>query len=237
MLLIVLNTPNALWYFLGGVAVGIGLCLAYYFIKREIDKPKNEPTRFVDPDSRRGTGKNTSSQDSSPIKPERKPVHQPTSKPEQQTVAQPTPKPEHYDAIEIEIKKMIKHLGGCMNTLTDLVEEGDVDEGNILFTNFEQIIIAHGSDELKKWFSTFTKDRKQWGCDLYKSKSSEMLELLKRCGVRKSTELKIRWDKFAQRHYRKLDSSIQDGQVCVVVAHCWIYENDVFEKGLVKSNI
>jgi len=210
MLLMEANTTSRLWIVLGGVAIVGGICLVHYLLKGP--KPPK--------DGKVGLTNN--------IPP--KPTHNPKPAPEP-----PRPIDSALADVKVEILKMIRYFRGSMNALFGIHVEGSLVDGNFVFTNLEQIINDYGSDVLKKWFSSFVKDRNEWTSDLYKSKSSQMLDLLKQCGVTKSTEIKVRWNESTQKHYKKLESSIQDGQVCEVVAPCWIFGNEVFEKGLVRS--
>ena len=209
MLLMETNTTSPLWYVLGGVAIAGGLCLMIYLLRNPKPPRNKKKDRLIT---------------EIPPKPDPKPVPE-----------QPCSADTGLSDLRVEILKMIKFFRGSMNALFGIHVDGSLVDGNFVFTNLEQIINDYGSDVLKKWFSSFVKDRNEWTSDLYKSKSSQMLDLLKQCGVTKSTEIKVRWSDSTQKHYKKLESSIQDGQVCEVVAPCWIFGNEVFEKGLVRS--
>ena len=200
MLFMATNSPNPLWFVLGGLAVAGGVCAGWYILKR-IRKPEppepdgDQPEPIVDP--------------LSPF------VDRPT-------------------AVVEQAKLMITYFSGSMNSLADIAKDGDKDEAAVVFENLSQTIEAHGSDELKKWFFDFANDRKSWDEALCKEKAKEMFDILKACGLQQSTEKRLKWDKIAEEHYRKLEK-IEYGEICEAVAPCWIYNHKVFEKGLVKK--
>lgn len=140
------------------------------------------------------------------------------------------------DAILLEFKRIIKYFAGNMNALYDISINPDLSLARITFENIQQIMAVKGSDMLKKWYSDFAKDRNSWDLGLYKNKASELLNILKKCGICPHEEEKeFVWDDEFLKKYNRL-IMIQPGQKCTVVAPYWIYNGEIFEKGLVKSN-
>ena len=78
------------------------------------------------------------------------------------------------------------------------------------------------------------KDRNSWDVILYKNKAKEILNILIKCGVHSHEEKEFIWSNEYSKKYNKL-SQVQSGQECMVVAPYWIYNGDIFEKGLVKE--
>lgn len=133
-----------------------------------------------------------------------------------------------------DILSIIKYFNGCLNSLNDIVNSDADGTERVTFENLHQIINAHGSNELKKWFISFASDRNQWDIELYKDKASKMLEIFRKCGINRSCEVKVKWNEQTSKHYKKI-SKIDDGQICEVLAPCWIYQNEIFEQGLVRA--
>lgn len=140
------------------------------------------------------------------------------------------------DSSEIteEIKSIIKFFSGFMNSLLDISKGVDADDANITFENLKQVVEGHGSPRLKEWFWGIDKDRIAWDTGVYKDKALQVLQALKKCGIKPSVERRTEWNAETERHYKKI-GRIEQGQIVEVVAPCWIYEHEVFEKGLVKS--
>lgn len=141
---------------------------------------------------------------------------------------------QYDETIVGQMKSMMRFFSGTLNTLEDVVKEGDTNDSRVLFENLSQIISAHGGELLNKWFSDFANDRNTWDSALCKKKARMLYDMLRQCGVQKSTEIRLKWDAMAEEHYRKIDK-IEYGDICEVLAPCWIYEKKVFEKGLVKK--
>lgn len=132
-----------------------------------------------------------------------------------------------------QLSPILKHFSGSMNALQDIITDADIVFANVTFENVCQIIDAHGNERVKQWFSVLSNDRNRWDKGLYKDRATEMLKLLKSCGISQSKERELQWNEEAAKRYRRL-SKIETGQQCKVVAPYWIYENDIFEKGLVE---
>lgn len=136
--------------------------------------------------------------------------------------------------ISEEIRPIIKFLGGFMNSFLSVIQEYDAETAKMTFKNFKQVINGHGSEKLKKWYFKLENDRNVLDEAFYKSKAAEILNILKGCGVNRSFEIKGEWNSIAEQHYRKI-GSIEYGQHFEVLEPCWIYENEVLEKGLAKK--
>lgn len=127
----------------------------------------------------------------------------------------------------------LKHFSGTMNSLYDIINgSSELYIAKINFDNLEQTIAARNNEELKKWFSIFTKDRNAWDIVLYKDKATEIMNILIECGIRAHNEKEITWSNESTKKYYK-PTSVQLGQKCIVEAPYWIYNGEIFEKGLV----
>ncbi len=129
----------------------------------------------------------------------------------------------------------LKHFSGTMNSLYDIINgSSELYIAKINFDNLEQIIAARHNEELIKWFSVFTKDRNSWDIVLYKDKATEIMNILMECGIHSHNEKEISWSNESVKKYYK-PTSVQLGQICIVEAPYWIYNEEIFEKGLVKA--
>lgn len=133
-----------------------------------------------------------------------------------------------------ELKSKIKYFSGSMNALRDITINPDLSLSKVTFDNIKQIIDVKGTDKIKKWYFNFEKDRKSWDIVLYKDKAKEIMNILIRCGVRSYEEKEFVWDNESPKKYNRL-SQVQPGQICSVIAPYWIYNGDIFEKGLVEA--
>lgn len=138
------------------------------------------------------------------------------------------------NGIWTEFKLKIKYFSGVMNALWDVAMNPDLSFLKITFDNIEQIINVKGTDEMKTWYSNFGKDRNAWDIVLYTDKAKEMMDILIKCGICPHKEKELVWDDEFLKKYNRL-SQIQPGQECLVVAPYWVYNGEIFEKGLVKA--
>lgn len=134
--------------------------------------------------------------------------------------------------ISPELKRIVKYFSGNMNALRDVSIKPDMSLAKVTFDNIQQIIDVQGSSEIKKWYNAFGKDRNSWGVVLYKDKAKEIMNLLIKCGVYIQEEKDFVWENDFSKRYNKL-SQIQSGQECKIVAPYWMYNGEIFEKGLV----
>lgn len=141
-------------------------------------------------------------------------------------------KPQEYSP-EVDIKSIVVYFRGIMGTLTSIIDDNEIDLGKDTFDNIDNIIKGHGSSSLNDWFSKFSEDRNNWDASILKSKAAYLLNVLKSCGITCSSENKILWNEEKAKLYRKI-GKIEDGQECTVLSCYWIYENDIFEKGVAK---
>ena len=148
-------------------------------------------------------------------------------------IGPPEPPIEAPEEIIVQIKPIIKFFGGFMNSLLGVIRDYDAENANVTFKNFKQVINAHGSEKLKKWYYELENDRNTLDEAFYKSKATELLNILKKCGVNRSFEIKGEWNTIAEQHFRKI-GPMEYGQLYEVLEPCWIFENEVLEKGLVR---
>jgi len=133
---------------------------------------------------------------------------------------------------ESDLASEIKHFSGFMNSLCSIPQKS-LSLSNATFTNLGQTIKAHGTTELKQWYSSFVTGRENWDHSKYSEKAKQMFTILKSCGVVCSSEKEIIWDDFSSDNYQVFEE-ITNGQRCEVVFPCWYYDDKIFEKGLVK---
>lgn len=133
-----------------------------------------------------------------------------------------------------ELKSKIKYFSGSMNALREITINPDLSLSKVTFDNLKQVIEVKGTDEIKKWYFNLEKDRNSWDIMLYKNKAKEILNMLIRCGVHSSEQKEFVWENEYLKKYNRL-SQVQSGQECIVVAPYWIYNEEIFEKGLVKA--
>ena len=140
--------------------------------------------------------------------------------------------------ISPELKRIVKYFSGNMNALRDVSIKPDLSLAKVTFDNIQQIIDVQGSSEIKKWYNAFGKDRNTWGVVLYKDKAKEIMKddnyiiITKVNYPNNSNLVKERIYIDFSKRYNKL-SQIQSGQECKIVAPYWIYNGEIFEKGLV----
>lgn len=127
----------------------------------------------------------------------------------------------------------LKHFSGTMNSLYDIINgSSELYIAKINFDNLELTIAARNNEELKKWFSVFTKDRNTWDIVLYKDKATEIMNIFMECGISAHNEKEITWSNESIKKYYK-PTPVQLGQKCIVEAPYWIYNGEIFEKGQV----
>lgn len=134
--------------------------------------------------------------------------------------------------ISPELKRIVKYFSGNMNALLDVSLKPDFSLAKVTFDNIQQIIDVKGTEEIKKWYNAFGKDRNSWDVVLYKNKAKEIMNILTECGVNIQEEKDFVWENEHSKRYIKL-SQIQPGQECKIVAPYWIHNGEIFEKGLV----
>lgn len=224
MLIMASNSPNPLLFVLGGLAMAGGV-YTYWYIQKEREKKEREKReRERQEREKKELERRKREANETAVHPV-----QPEKKEDAPTVAENLTD----EALAQQAKLMIKYFSGYMNALSDIINDGDLDETQVTFENLTQTIEAHGTEVFKKWFSDFAKDRKIWDKALCQEKAGKMFDILKACGIQNSTAKQLQWNEIAEEHYRKLDK-IEHGEICEVLAPCWIYDHKVFEKGLVR---
>ena len=133
---------------------------------------------------------------------------------------------------ESDLASEITHFSGFMNTLCSIPQKS-LSLSKVTFANLGQTIEAHGTGDLKQWYSSFAAGRDNWDHGKYSEKAKQMFDILKSCGVVCSSQEEIIWDDSSAEHYQVFEE-IANGQRCEVVAPCWFYKDEIFEKGLVK---
>lgn len=129
-----------------------------------------------------------------------------------------------------QLSSKLIYFSGSMNALSNLVEIFNIKNADLTFENIEQIIGLHGDEGDKK---SFVNDRSEWDERLYREKAHELLNLFRGYGIEQSKEKHVKWDAESAKRYRKTEK-MEVGQECEVVAPYWIYEGDIFERGVVR---
>lgn len=137
------------------------------------------------------------------------------------------------EPISSELKYILKYFTGSMNALREISMNPDLSMAKVTFENIQQIIKVKGTDKLKEWYYCFEKDRNSWDIILYKNKAVEIMNIFIECGLCSCEDKDLIWDNESSKKYNKL-SPIQLGQECIIVAPYWVYNGEVFEKGLVR---
>lgn len=212
MLIMASHLPNPIWYVFGSLVTIGGIYALIWYLKKKT--PIKKP---IDP---------LVSQDDiiNPVHTAQEPV-----KPN------PGTKETGDDFVISEIISIIHFFKGFMNSLLDISKGLDSENANIAFDNMSQVIAGHGSPLLRDWFFNIEKDRKVWDETVYIEKAGQILKVFRKCGITPSAEIKVKWNEEAERHYKKI-GRIEQGEIVEVVAPCWIYNNKLFEQGIVKSN-
>lgn len=133
-----------------------------------------------------------------------------------------------------ELSPLAKRLGDSMNVLMMVSKDGNLILGRNTFENIRMTINVHGNEKLKNWFSEFYKDRTSWNKDDYKRKATEMATLLQACGIYKLEETTVSWNETLDMRYRHV-GNIVDGTTCEVTSPCWMFQDEIVERGEVKA--
>lgn len=130
---------------------------------------------------------------------------------------------------------IIKYFKGQCNSFRTISDKS-VSENYCknVFNYADKVMEYHATEELKKWWKNFINDRNQWDEMFYKEKAKQIVMMIREAGVTPSTEKVIEWNENAELHYLPYDD-ITDGDICDVVHPCWIYQNEIFEQGLVSK--
>lgn len=140
-----------------------------------------------------------------------------------------------YGETARKLKPYLKYFSGRMNPLRRIQnDEYDSAYASMVFDGISKTIRLNCPELFRDWFSVFEKDRIEWDEALYKKKAKELLDILKNCGVQSSDESISQWSDDVFDRYQVV-SEIKDGQACEMIDPYWIYEGEVFERGLVRS--
>ncbi len=132
---------------------------------------------------------------------------------------------------------IISYFKGQCNSFKIVAEKPrNIENCEKVFEYADKVINFHADKTLKKWWNNFTNDRNQWDLALYSKKAKQVLDLLREAGVIRATEQIIKWDDNASKHYMPFDD-IKNGDTGIVIHPCWIYQNDIFEQGLVSKKV
>lgn len=132
--------------------------------------------------------------------------------------------------------KYLKYFSGSMSGLYNISKSSsELYFAESLFDNLQQRVECSNDEKLKKWFFSFTKDRKLWDIVLYTSKAKELIAFFKECGLTHSFENEVVWNIEAFKKYN-VSKHFKNGEKYKVSIPCWIYNGQVFEKGYLESN-
>lgn len=135
------------------------------------------------------------------------------------------------------LKSIIKYFKGQCNSFRMIaVKPRSMESCEKTFDYAENVINFHADGGLKEWWKTFAGDRIKWDLELYKAKAGLILSMLHASGVVSSMEQFITWNEDASKHYIPFDD-LETGDVCQVIQPCWIYNDEIFEQGLVAKKI
>ncbi len=207
------HLPNPIWFVFGGLVTFGGIYALTRYLKKK--QPVEKPIDHLAP------------QDDH--------VDNPAPTPQEPQKTNPDKNETEDELVISDIIAIIKFFKGFMNPLLDISKESDAENANIVFDNLSQVIDGHGSPLLKDWFFNIEKDRKDWDETVYIEKAGQILKVFRKCGITPSAEIKVKWNEDTGKHYKKV-GRIEQGEIADVVAPCWIYNNDLFEQGVVKCN-
>ena len=132
---------------------------------------------------------------------------------------------------------IIKYFKGQCNSFRMVANTPrNIDSCEKVFEYADKVIEFHGNDDIKNWWFSFAKDRNQWNIELYSDKAKRMITMIQKTGVTPSTEKILKWNEEASLHYMPFDE-IEIDDICNVIQPCWIYQNEIFEQGLVSKKI
>lgn len=132
---------------------------------------------------------------------------------------------------------IIKNFKGQCNSFTMVANSPrNIDYCEQVFGYADKILEFHGNDEIKKWWLSFAKDRNHWDLAVYSNKAKKILTIIREAGVTPSTEKILKWNEDASLHYIPFDE-LETDDTCNVIQPCWIYQNEIFEQGLVSKKV
>lgn len=148
----------------------------------------------------------------------------------------PTPvKSQDSSSHVVELSSIAKYFRGSMNPLLSVITEYDKDSAVVLFENVYQIVDGHSDDTLRLWKDSFFASRESWTESAHKEKAKIIISLLKQCGITCVQESTVIWNEALKDKYNKL-MPLEDGQTCKVMAPYWVFDNSIFEKGIIINS-
>lgn len=139
--------------------------------------------------------------------------------------------PDKCETLAPLILPFLEYFEGSMNALYTLVCNPDTLLGANTFENIAGIFRTRGPEQANAWFSTFCADRETWNATRYGSKATEMMQILKACGIREASAPTGVWAEELTGRYTRL-GPIAPGAPFHILAPCWLLGGAVFEKGL-----
>ncbi len=134
-----------------------------------------------------------------------------------------------------DIGPMIKYFKGQCNSFRLVASKPrSIESCEKVFNYADKVFEFHAEDDLKVWWNGFTDDRNHWDLTIYRRKAGELLSLLQDSGVIPSTEKTVRWNDDTSRYYIPFED-IENGDICTVIQPYWMYDDDIFEQGLVSK--
>lgn len=134
-----------------------------------------------------------------------------------------------------DIRPMIKYFKGQCNSFRLVaVKPRNIESCESVFMYADNVFEFHAESDLKQWWNGFAADRNHWDLKTYRRKAKELLSLLRDYGVVSSTEKTVRWNDAASRYYMPFED-VEYGELCNVNQPYWMYEDDIFEQGLVSK--
>ena len=136
------------------------------------------------------------------------------------------------EKLEPNVARFAGNFGALLSISTGSDE--DIALADMTFQNVADVINVRCDEQVKTWFSEFTKDRKTWDATTYRDKAALLIKIFKGCGVTTFEETVGTWSNKISVRYNRI-VQIEEGASCKVVAPCWMLNGIVIEKGMVMA--
>ena len=131
-----------------------------------------------------------------------------------------------------ELKPSISYFKGYMNSLWQISQHYEPSFARLTFDGLQKVINLHCTSYVQEWYADLTRQRNNWGAKAYKLHADVLIDIFKDCGVHHQQEELHHWRVDCIDRYQ-IQCKLEDGSPCRVIAPYWMYEDKIYERGLV----
>lgn len=131
-----------------------------------------------------------------------------------------------------ELKPSVSYFKGYMNSLWQISQHYEPSFARLTFDGLQKVINLRCTPYVQEWYTDLTRQRNNWGAKGYKLHADVLINIFKDCGVHQQQEELCHWRADYIDRYQ-IQCKLEEDSPCRVIAPYWMYEDKIYERGLV----